>query len=117
MSRLRCIATIFLLLLSGCTLGPKYKRPAAQVPDTFRGVVPNVPPSPQSLGEEKWWTVFQDPQLQALIREALSQNYDVAEQRREYSRRKPRWASSARINSPRSWPVPPPVTSASQRPE
>lgn len=77
MSRLRCIATIFLLLLSGCTLGPKYKRPAAQVPDTFRGVVPNVPPSPQSLGEEKWWTVFQDPQLQALIREALSQNYDV----------------------------------------
>jgi outer membrane protein, multidrug efflux system len=29
------------------------------------------------LGEEKWWTVFQDTQLQALIREALSQNYDV----------------------------------------
>jgi len=77
MSNLRFIATIFLLLLSGCTVGPKYKRPAAQVPDTFRGVVPNVPPSPESLGEEKWWTVFQDPQLQALIREALSQNYDV----------------------------------------
>jgi len=77
MSRFRYIVTIVMLLLSGCTLGPKYKRPAAQVPGTFRGVAPNVPPSPQSLGEEKWWTVFQDPQLQALIREALSQNYDV----------------------------------------
>lgn len=77
MSWLRSLATIFLLLLSGCTLGPKYKRPAAQAPDTFRGVAPNARPTPQSLGEEKWWTVFQDPQLQALIREALSQNYDV----------------------------------------
>jgi multidrug efflux system outer membrane protein len=30
-----------------------------------------------SLGDEKWWSVYQDPQLQALIREALAQNYDV----------------------------------------
>lgn len=30
-----------------------------------------------SLGDEKWWNVFEDPQLQSLIREALTQNYDV----------------------------------------
>jgi multidrug efflux system outer membrane protein len=77
MSRGCHIWTVFLLLLSGCTLGPKYKRPAAQAPDTFRGAAPNAPPSLQSLGEEKWWTVFQDAQLQTLIREALSQNYDL----------------------------------------
>jgi multidrug efflux system outer membrane protein len=30
-----------------------------------------------SLGNEKWWTVFNDPVLQQLIRTALKQNYDI----------------------------------------
>ena len=30
-----------------------------------------------SLGDEKWWEVFQDPELQSLIRTALKNNYDV----------------------------------------
>ncbi len=34
-------------------------------------------PSAQSLGEEKWWEVFQDKELQDLIRTALKNNYDV----------------------------------------
>jgi multidrug efflux system outer membrane protein len=69
---------IALLLLTGCTLGPKYKRPTVAVPDTYRGLAPDAgSQSTASFGEEKWWNVFQDPQLQALIREALSQNYDV----------------------------------------
>ena len=69
---------IALLLLTGCTLGPKYKRPTVAVPDTYRGIAPGAgSQSAASFGEEKWWNVFQDPQLQALIREALSQNYDV----------------------------------------
>lgn len=33
--------------------------------------------SEQSFGDQKWWEVFQDPQLQELIRTALKQNYDV----------------------------------------
>ena len=33
--------------------------------------------SSASLGDQKWWDVFQDPQLQQLIRTALQQNYDV----------------------------------------
>jgi outer membrane protein, multidrug efflux system len=67
---------LLLLILNGCTLGPKYKRPAVQVPDTFRGPQSGSSAN-ESLGDEKWWTVFQDTQLQALIREALAQNYDV----------------------------------------
>jgi multidrug efflux system outer membrane protein len=31
----------------------------------------------QSLGDAKWWEVFQDPELQSLIRTALKNNYDV----------------------------------------
>jgi multidrug efflux system outer membrane protein len=72
------LVPLVLLVLTGCTVGPKYKRPPVAVPGTYRGLAPdNVPPTNASLGDEKWWTVFQDEQLQALIREALSQNYDV----------------------------------------
>jgi multidrug efflux system outer membrane protein len=38
----------------------------------------NTPQSSEpSFGDQKWWEVFQDPQLQDLIRTALKQNYDV----------------------------------------
>jgi multidrug efflux system outer membrane protein len=44
----------------------------------YRGTVPEAGlQTAVSLGDEKWWTVFQDQQLQQLIREALTQNYDV----------------------------------------
>jgi multidrug efflux system outer membrane protein len=33
--------------------------------------------SAKSIGDEKWWEVFQDKQLQDLIRTALKNNYDV----------------------------------------
>jgi len=72
------LIALTLLLLTGCTVGPKYKRPPVTVPDAYRGLAPDAgPESTASLADEKWWSVFQDPQLQALIREALSQNYDV----------------------------------------
>jgi multidrug efflux system outer membrane protein len=34
-------------------------------------------PAAQSFGDQKWWEVFQDAQLQQLVRTALQQNYDV----------------------------------------
>jgi multidrug efflux system outer membrane protein len=34
-------------------------------------------PAAESLGDQKWWEVFQDKQLQDLIHTALQQNYDV----------------------------------------
>jgi multidrug efflux system outer membrane protein len=46
----------------------------------YRGTTPQdatQQPTPQSLGEQKWWQVFQDKQLQDLIHTALQQNYDV----------------------------------------
>lgn len=68
-----------LLLLAGCTVGPKYKRPIVSVPQTYRGDenAGANPASPVSLGDEKWWQVFQDQQLQELIRLGLKQNFDV----------------------------------------
>src|SRR5579862_1600523 len=67
-----------LLFLTGCTVGPNYKRPPIQAPDAYRGLDPNAAPqTTASIADEKWWTIFDDPQLQALIRKAIVQNYDV----------------------------------------
>src|ERR1019366_4434747 len=67
------------LVLTGCAVGPNYKRPSVDIPATYRGtadVDAGKAPS-ASLGDQKWWDVLQDPQLQQLIRTALQQNYDV----------------------------------------
>jgi outer membrane protein, multidrug efflux system len=69
--------SIVLMLLAGCRLGPNYKRPPLDVPSIYRADQPPSGQSGASLADEKWWTVFQDPQLQKLIRTALSENYDV----------------------------------------
>jgi len=58
-------------------VGPDYQRPAVTTPDAFRGASAAIPPDQQSIGELKWFEVFQDEQLQELIRTALQQNYDL----------------------------------------
>ena len=78
----RCSPVLFCaaaLLLAGCAVGPNYSRPNVNVPTTFRGAMDasSASPSAASLGDQKWWEVFQDTQLQQLIRTALQQNYDV----------------------------------------
>jgi multidrug efflux system outer membrane protein len=67
------------LLLSGCAVGPNYKRPSADVPGSYRGAAPQeaAQPAAESIGDQKWWKVFEDPQLRELIHAALQQNYDV----------------------------------------
>jgi outer membrane protein, multidrug efflux system len=68
-----------LLLSAGCAVGPNYKRPRVDVPGTYRGALPPAAtqPATESIGDQKWWDVFQDKQLQDLIHTALQQNYDV----------------------------------------
>jgi len=63
------------ILLAGCTVGPNYRRPTVDIPANFRNADPAT--GAPSIGSEKWWTVFQDAELQKLIRTALDQNYDV----------------------------------------
>lgn len=79
MKKLRICCALLCLLWAGCTAGPNYHRPPVSVPTVYRGEAPVSPPQPStvSLGNEKWWTVFNDPLLQQLIRTALKQNYDI----------------------------------------
>jgi outer membrane protein, multidrug efflux system len=78
---MRKLAPLTLLcgLLVGCAVGPNYKRPSVNAPDTYRGLTAEEAAKAESasLGDQKWWEVFQDERLQELIRTALQQNYDV----------------------------------------
>jgi len=75
------IAMAAMALLAGCTVGPNYKRPQVAVPESFRAPQATETSLPEnqaaSLADQKWFEVFHDPQLQALIKVALVQNYDL----------------------------------------
>src|SRR5437016_13145932 len=66
-------------LVAGCRVGPNYHRPTVQPPAAFRDLSenPQVQAQAASYADLPWWQVFQDPQLQELIRTALKQNYDL----------------------------------------
>lgn len=61
--------------LSGCAVGPNYKRPDLPAPEGFYGA--SAPSTEVSLAEAKWSEVFSDPVLRALVEEALRNGYDV----------------------------------------
>lgn len=67
------IAVPLAILVAGCTVGPTYERPNAGTPDTFRGGDTDG----ASLADLPWWQVYDDPELQGLIREALANNLDL----------------------------------------
>lgn len=73
------LAMALVVSVVGCTVGPKYQRPALTMPAAYRGAGTDQSSTgtTESLGDEKWSEVFQDPVLQQLIRTALQQNYDI----------------------------------------
>ena len=70
---------LILLLLTGCTVGPKYSRPQVPAPPAYRGSddTPVSSADQNSLADENWAKVFNEPELQELIGTALVNNYDV----------------------------------------
>jgi outer membrane protein, multidrug efflux system len=66
-----CIAVVS----TGCAVGPNYKRPDVPAPPQFRAA--EGQPSQASLGDAKWFDLFQDDILRGLIQESLRANYDI----------------------------------------
>lgn len=81
MTRLPSLAAVLLavavsLPFAGCAaVGPNYARPQLPNPEQFRFVEGTEQAS--SLADLPWFQVFQDPTLQALIREAIANNLDL----------------------------------------
>jgi outer membrane protein, multidrug efflux system len=71
------VTTLGLMMMTGCLMGPKYQRPAVDIPQEYRAPAPQQAAQASSLGNEQWWQVYQDPVLTQLIHTAIAQNYDV----------------------------------------
>lgn len=73
----RFITIIFAIgILTGCAVGPTHRRPVVPAPDAFRGGPANQS-DPASLADLKWFEVFKDEQLQNIVRQSLTGNYDL----------------------------------------
>jgi len=83
---LQALLLITLLGLSGCTVGPNYRRPAAEVPATYKEVGDWKPaqPNDQSLSGN-WWEIFQDPQLNALEAQVNVSNQNLKAAEAQYT--------------------------------
>jgi multidrug efflux system outer membrane protein len=65
------------LALSGCALGPDYRRPELAEPAGFRGEA--APAAESFVDQLPWWEIFGDTALVALIAESLEGSRDLAE--------------------------------------
>lgn len=74
----RLAALVPALLLSACAVGPDYKRPAALPPEQVRltEVLENGAVTPTPLPGQ-WWKLFNDPELDRLVTQALARNTDL----------------------------------------
>jgi NodT family efflux transporter outer membrane factor (OMF) lipoprotein len=66
----RCVSGFFFLLvlaLAGCSVGPKYTKPVAQVPASYK-IEGNWKPAEPSdaVRRDNWWEVFKDPELNSM---------------------------------------------------
>jgi NodT family efflux transporter outer membrane factor (OMF) lipoprotein len=86
MKALSIAAIASALLISGCTVGPKYAKPTAPVPAVFKEAPPDsyketkdwkvAQPGAPSF-PAKWWETFGDAQLTALEEQAAAGNEDL----------------------------------------
>jgi outer membrane protein, multidrug efflux system len=74
-----CVASVAIVSLAwvsfGCAAkGANYQRPEMKPPAQYRGVTTSTA---ESFADLPWWQVWKDPQLQALVREAIGNSDDL----------------------------------------
>jgi NodT family efflux transporter outer membrane factor (OMF) lipoprotein len=81
--RLAAVACAAAVLLSGCSLGPKYKRPTLDTPASYKeasaggdGVWRPADPK-DSIQRGKWWEIFEDERLNGLEEKAAAANQSI----------------------------------------
>jgi outer membrane protein, multidrug efflux system len=93
-----CAALVLAVLTVSCTVGPGYKRPAAKVPDAWKGEGPWQTAAPKdAIPKGTWWQIFHDAELDRLEQELLQANQSLAaaQSRLVEARSQARIASSA----------------------
>ena len=80
------ICALSTALLAGCTVGPNYKRPAAEVPPAYKevGDWKTAQPNDQNL-PGNWWEIFNDEQLNALEAQVNVSNQNLKAAEAQYT--------------------------------
>ena len=73
MRRMLIIFIMVAIWVTGCMMGPDYKRPAINTPQSFR----YAPKEAVETANTDWWKQFNDPVLDQLIAEALANSTSV----------------------------------------
>lgn len=68
--------------LAGCTVGPDFERPTVHPPNNWHALKSAETPNASAVTTQpaqlaRWWTVFDDPTLTALIQDALKGNLNL----------------------------------------
>jgi NodT family efflux transporter outer membrane factor (OMF) lipoprotein len=87
---------VFLLLaLAGCAAGPDYERPEVPIASAYREAGEWKPAQPQDdLDRGRWWGVFGDAQLDALLQQVEISNQNVLVAEAQFRRARALVASS-----------------------
>ena len=65
------------LVVAGCApVGPDYHRPAVSLPSTYPDEAVKREKVPLA-GQDRWWTIYHDTQLDGLMQKALADNLDL----------------------------------------
>lgn len=67
--------SLILIFLGGCAVGPNYQTPEVSLPSSY--YEPHDKKETDLSDLKEWWTAFNDPLLNILVHEALSQNLDL----------------------------------------
>jgi multidrug efflux system outer membrane protein len=70
---IRLLAACAALLLTGCAMGPDFQQPVVPEPIEYRVDMP----AGESIGNLAWFDLFNDENLNSLIRTALEENKDL----------------------------------------
>lgn len=77
--------SLTIVVLGGCVVGPDYHQPALEVPGSFKEAgnwKPAEPGDQTHLG--RWWEIYQDPQLNALVSQVDVSNQTVRAAEAQY---------------------------------
>jgi multidrug efflux system outer membrane protein len=70
------VAVLFATALGGCAVGPSYRRPELPLPERYDGAT-TLDGASGDVAPAEYWQTLADPQLTALVEEALRANHDV----------------------------------------
>ncbi len=74
-----CLTAAAMLCLSACAVGPDYRKPPVQVPETFKEGADwqRAQANPQGAISSTWWLQYHDEELQRLMDEAFKANQSI----------------------------------------